>query len=450
MGIRYELPLMRWQAIKYRPQPWQREKLHMRTERIITNTTARQVGKTHALGALIDERLSLPPDEFGPRHMALLGPTYQKARLGVEKYLEMVLPVYGADFVQQNLSEHRLWIPSTGARLNWLSGDDPKSVVGFTFSDVATDESQDISDLVIAKFLPTMGVRQASMWNFGTPDITPDQTWFKANWIRGQDDGYPDNFSSTVTAYECEFWKPEDILYQKQTLSERDFRMLMLGEWVDEEGQVFTGYQKALLPGGPEAINRHPEPEKYTQYAIGLDLAVYDDFTVLIVGERNTRIARAMYRWSSTDPYETYERIEDIANTWNRAIIVADETGIGIPMVRELRERLGVGRVFGQKLTSANKMELVGQLNADMEHRRLMFPAWPALVRELKAFVYHATPSGKLTAEAASGYHDDTITALMMLNLAFRRRTSGVQAGYNYLDTPGSRVPRSGRIYLND
>ena len=447
MPTRDALPLRRWAAINYRPQPWQVHKLHRRAESTVTLTTARQVGKSFAAGALIDERISLPPDEFGPRHVAVLGPTYSKAKLVVDKYLEFVLPTYGRDFVQTNLQDHRLWIPSTNARLNWLSSDDPKSVVGFTFSDAITDESQDIPDLVMGKFSPTLGIRSAHLWSFGTPDITPDQTWFKAAWIRGTDDGYPNEFSATVECYECEFWTQENILKEKTRLSEREFRMLMLGQWVDEEGQVFTGFNKAVMN---EPIDPAPTPTPYTQYAIGLDLAVYEDFTVLIVGERNTRLCRAMYRWNTTDPFETYERVEEIANHWNRAIIVVDETGIGIPMVRELRERLGAGRVFGQKITPANKMEMVSLLNQDMEHRRIMFPAWPSLIRELKAYVYHATPSGKLTAEAASGYHDDTIAALMMLNLAFHRRAGNGASGYNWLETTESRFPRSSRVYLND
>lgn len=444
--MRDALPLRRWAAIAYKPQPWQTHKLHRRTEPTITLTTARQVGKSFAAGALIDERISLPPDDFGPRHVAVLGPTYQKARMSVEKYLEFILPTYGRDFVQTNLQEHRLWIPSTGARLNWLSADDPKSVVGFTFSDAITDESQDIPDLVMGKFTPTLGIRNAPLWNFGTPDITPDQTWFKANYIRGQDEGYSDNFSATVECYECEFWSPERILQEKMTMSEREFRMLMLGQWVDEEGQVFGGFQKAIMPG---ALDPNPQPTPYTQYAIGLDLAVYEDFTVLIVGERNTRICRAIYRWNSTDPFETYDRVEDLANHWNRAVVVADESGLGIPMVRELRERLGSGRVYGQKITSANKMEMVGMLNADMEHRRIMFPEWPSLIRELKAYVYHATPAGKLTAEAASGYHDDTIMALIMLNLAFHRRTGNGSSGYNWLETTARRFSGSSRMYTD-
>lgn len=431
MEPRNELPIKRWAAIGYKPQPWQVQKLHRRMEQTVTLTTARQVGKTYAAGALIDELLSKPPDHVGPPHVAVLGPTYQKARMSVEKYLEFVLPAYGREFALTNLSEHRLWIPSTGARLQWLSADDPKSVVGFTFSDAISDESQDIADIVIGKFSPTLGIRKGRFFNFGTPDITPDQTWFKSNYIRGQDPEFPDVFSATVEAYESEFWTPERILNERMTLSDREFKMLMLGQWTDEEGQVFTGYAKAVIPG---PVDPAPSPEPFVRYVIGLDLAIVDDFTVLIVGEQNTGIARAMYRWSNTDPFEAYERIEEIAVRWNNAQIFADESGIGKAMVAELRRRLGANRVHGITITHVNKMELIGRLNADMEHRRLMFPEWPALIRELKAFLYHATPSGRLTAEAAAGYHDDTVMALVMLNQGFRRGRNAGSTGYNWLE----------------
>lgn len=441
------LPLKRWAAIGYSPQPWQVHKLHRRMERIVTLTTARQVGKTYAAAALIDELLSKPPDKQGPPHVAVLGPTYSKARLSVEKYLEFVLPAFGRDFAVTNLSEHRLWVPSTGARLNWLSADDPKSVVGFTFSDAITDESQDISDLVMGKFSPTLGVRKARLWSFGTPDITPDQTWFKSDYVRGQDPDFPDFYSDTVECFECEYWSLEKIEEERLRLSSREWRMLMLGQWADEEGQVFTGYHKAIWPGD---IDPDPQPDRHSNYAIGVDLAVYEDFTVLIVGDLATRQCVAMYRWNNTDPKETYDRIEDIANQWNHATLMCDETGVGLGMVAALRERLGTNRVYGMKITPSNKMEMVGTLNADMEHRRIMYPNWPTLIRELKAYLFHATPSGRLTAEAAAGYHDDTITALLLLNLCFHRRMRGGNTGYNWLEQDGEpRLKRPGRVLIN-
>jgi hypothetical protein len=446
MAERTSFPLRRWRALNYDPQRWATDKLHARTERFKTLTTARQVGKTTAAAALIDEMLHTDPWDLaqrGPAHLGILGPTYSKARMSVELFLEKAQQAYGTSYVKTNMNDHRLWIPETGAKLQWLSADDPKSVVGYTFSDTITDESQDISDLVIDKFWPTLGIRKASLTSFGTPDITPEQTWFKSNYIRGQDEEWEDYWSANVTAYENKFMAIEDIIIAKNTLSDREFRMLYLGEWVDEEGGVFPGFSKAVLP---EGTPDYGEPKPNVIYVIGLDLAIYEDFNVAIVGEKNTRTAIAIERWHQQDLFQTYDRIEELSRKWNNAAIHADESGIGIPMVRELRGR-GL-RVTGTKITSANKMEMVSQLNSDMEHRRIQFPAWKALIRELKAFVYHATPSGKLTANAAAGYHDDTIWALIFLMKAMRSGR-GTGRGYNYIEQQGrDRVDRSRMIMV--
>lgn len=446
MAVRTNLPLRRWAALGYTPQDWAKYKLHIRMERFKTLTTARQVGKTTAATALIDELLHKEPWDMrdrGPAHVGLLGPTYGKARFAVDLYLEWAQQAYGTSYVKTNMNDHKLWIPDNGAQLHWLSGDDPKSVVGYTFTDAITDESQDISDLVIAKFWPTLGIRRASLTSFGTPDITPEQTWFKSNFIRGQDDEWTDYWSACVTAYENKFMPVEDIIIAKNSISDREFRMLYLGEWVDEEGGVFSGFAKALLPEGFSELD---EPEKGVRYVIGCDLAIYEDFNVCIVGEKNTRTAVNMQRWHQQDLFVTYDRIEELSRKWNNADIHADETGIGIPMVRELRGR-GL-RVTGTKISPGNKMELISQLNQDMEHKRITFPPWKALVRELKAFVYHATPSGKLTANAAAGYHDDCIWALILLNKGMRSGR-GAGQGYNYLDqrdTRGMPVADRGEI----
>ena len=91
-------------------------------------------------------------------------------------------------------------------------------------------------------------------------------------------------------------------------------------------------------------------------------------------------------------------------------------------------------RIARTVIGPSNKMEMVGRLAADMEHRRLMFPEWDELRRELDAYVYQVTPSGKLTANAAAGFHDDCVWALILLNEAFHRRRGGTrQVQENYL-----------------
>lgn len=430
MGVRTQLPLRRWKFLGYKPQPWQLERLHLRDEPIRTLTTARQVGKSFGIAAHLDELMEKPADDFGPPDVGILAPELGKAKMLVDKYIDFVSKSFGSDYYKTNLQDKVLWIPTTGAKMRWQSAEDIKGVVGFTFSDAVTEESQDIADIVFNRWSPTLGVRNASLVSVGTPDITPDQTWFKAQYIKGLDEGYPDHYSANVTAYECEYWTPERILLEKNRMSEREFRMLMLGEWVDEEGNVLPGYMKGIVPG---EIDPDPQPQPGVQYIIGLDIAVHEDFNVMIVGERNTKIAVAYERWNRTDSIESFDRIEEFSKRWNNAPVVIDATGLGgITWARELRER-GI-RVHEHTITRVNKLPNLAALNADMEHRRIMYPAWPVLIRECKAMVFHRTPAGNLTAEAAAGFHDDFVMALMLLNLGFRAR-KGTSGGFNVFDT---------------
>lgn len=442
MPVREALPLKRWAAIGYKPQPWAIPKLHLRAEPMITLTTARQIGKSFAGAALLDELMSKEAPDGNPAHIGLIAPTYAKTRFILDRWLEWQQRAFGRDSIRTNFNEHWALNEFTGAKVTWVSADDPASVVGHTFSHAIGDECQNISDLVHDKFLPTLAVRNAPFTSFGTPDITPEQTWFKSQWILGQDEDAPDFYSATVSVYESPLWTPDKIAQQKALLSEREFRMLMLGEWVDEEGMVFVGYESALLPG----VIENPEPRPGIQYVIGCDVAVYNDFTVLIIGERNTGVTCAMYRWNSTDPFVTYDRIQEIAERWNNALIVIDSTGIGLPMSRELQQR-GL-RVMPQTISPKTKMPMIGGLQAALEHRRIMIQPWPALIRELKAFVYHETPSGLLTASAAAGYNDDTIMALVMFHLGCRMRVNGGGRGANWLEGSDSRSLRERALIL--
>jgi len=405
--------LDRWQLKGYTPNERSLNRVHLVDARVNTATTARQVGKTETGAIELDLGLIEQREDETTPHVGLVAPTYGKARLMVDKLEERYLNAFGRDYYKTNYNDHTLWLPHSGARFRWMSADDPKSVTGFTFTKVETDESQDIPDTVMDKLIPTMSVHSANLLSFGTPDITPEQTWFKDNWVRGQDEDWDGYASSTVTAYENPWMGLEDVLDAQRRLTEREFAMLYLGQWVDEEGGVFQNYEGALLHE-----SQVPKFDSSKRYCMGIDLAIHDDFNVVFLAEAATRQVIGMWRWNREHESITYDRIVELWETHGQPYAVADASGLGRPMVSELQNR-GM-QVTGRVITSANKLPMVKQLAADIEHRRIMFPAYPALVRELRAFMYHATAAGNLTARAASGYNDDTIMSLVLLNEALR------------------------------
>ena len=420
------------------------ENVHSHPARFITGTTARQVGKTLTAGMVIVEGLNEPPDpEFGPPVVGLLASTYAKAGLAmleVEKYLE---EAFGKDSFVKNKNEHYLRIKATGATLWWMSATDPESVVGFTLSLLVTDESQFISDAVWNKIRPTLSVRDARVVSFGTPDITVDQTWYRANWVRGQDVDLPQYHSFKVSAYQSPWVSLEEIEEAKRTMTEDEFRRLYLAEWVSHESGVFASWRNAQVP------QEYIRPQS-ARRVMSIDFGMKDDFTVVMLGEPATRSLLEMKRYNLVGSVELYDIIENLWLEWDRPHVIVDASGLGLPMAEALDEK-GM-RTQKIVITAVNKMQMVGRLTADMQHRRLVVPVeWTVLERELDAYVYQRTPAGKLTANASAGYHDDSVWALILMNEAFHRRRGAVgDTEQNYLKNSNSVLLGEGTTSVPD
>ncbi len=376
-------------------------------------------------------------DLFGPPHVGVLSYDYKRAELSVLRYVAIVKRAFGDDYIKVNMNKHEAVIPTTGAHLTWLSADDPDAGIGFTFSKMIIDEGQRVSDAVIDKLWPALDARMASVRAFGTPDITPDQTWFRGMYVRGTDQSDTDYYSYTLNWRDNPWMSREAVETARATLPDREFRMLYEGEWVDDEGAVFKYLDAAMLGEAPKF-----NPEK--RHILAVDLAVRDDFTVVTIGEEATRRVVAMERWNLTEPSITYDRIKTLWLKYGQPNVVGDESGMGDAMLPELRNR-GM-RVRGIKITAANKMAMVGRLAGALEHGRIRFYPYDVLMNELRAFMYKATPSGKLTAAAPARYHDDCVMSLMLLNEGMRS-TQTSQEQYDYTNPNGDIKSRIRKMF---
>jgi hypothetical protein len=412
----------------YTPQKWALDNVHGQEARYIAAVTSRQAGKSFCAAIEVDDAMSQPENEFGLPVVGLIAPTYSHCDIVVDRYLEFLTKAFGRESFKYNQNKHLVTIEdpaagTVGARFQWLSADDPLFAMGRTYSRLLFDEGQRVSDAVFQKARPTVSVRDGDIRAFGTPDINPEQSWFKGLWLRGQDDD-PEYHSFSLPWTENKFMSAKDIKEAKDQSTDREFRMLYLGEWVDDEGSFFTDFERSLLPTTDVYESGH-------KYAMGVDFAAMEDYNAVVVADLSTRTCVYRKRWNKTDPLLTYEEIERIWHDWGKPTAFCDETGLGgIAMMSELKER-GIRCVpikFGANQYSNQKMEIYSRLAADLEHRRLMFPSeWEDVIRELKGFVYQRTPSGRVTAAAAAGYHDDLVAALALVNegLRMRSRTTG-------------------------
>lgn len=427
--------LRRWSLLGYSPNKWSLDNVHNCLQRYIIGTTGRQVGKTQTAAMEIDSGMSEPIGQFGAPWVGVLGSSYDKAELSVNLYTENLTRVFGKDSYRINQNKHELTIldsaaGTVGARLKWLSADDAYSVVGFTFSKLIVDEAQAVPDEVFFKIRPTLDVRDARMFVFGTPDITQAQSWFEGMWLRGQDLLDSAYHSFSVASWETPWMKPETILDAKESMPENEFLRLYGGKWINGAGRVFPNPEIAITDHVPTF-----DPTK--RYVASLDLAIYEDFNVLLIGEAATRTAIYKVRWNQTDPSITYDRVAAELEKFGNPPLYTDATSpAGMAMSVGLRDR-GL-RVRPVEFTASNKLDLVHQLASDIQHRKIMYPQWDDLMQEFRAYVYNHTPSGRLTANAAAGFHDDIIMSLVLLDEGFRQRahTTGSEGIRNYMSKP--------------
>jgi hypothetical protein len=156
------------------------------------------------------------------------------------------------------------------------------------------------------------------------------------------------------------------------------------------------------------------EPVPGTVYFGGLDLARTEDYTVLVIVDRDARVV-CVDRFTRLDWAIQVNRVRATAKRYNNARLLVDSTGSGEPVFENLR-RAGC-YVEGYPFTAKSKSDLVTNLSLMLENRRLVLPKpelWPEGIEELEAFEYTATDSGGVRMEAPYGMHDDCVIALAL------------------------------------
>lgn len=155
------------------------------------------------------------------------------------------------------------------------------------------------------------------------------------------------------------------------------------------------------------------EPVMGRQYVIGVDLAKYEDWTVLIVLDRTSHEIVYFDRFNKIDWNLQKSKIEALARRYNNAKCRIDATGVGDPVVEDLI-RTGI-TVEPFKITSITKKQIVENLVLLLEQDKIKLPDIPELIDELESFSYELNErTGHVMYCAPSGKHDDIVIALCL------------------------------------
>jgi phage FluMu gp28-like protein len=332
--------------------------------------------------------------EAGIKHFWWVAPTYQQAKIAfniLDKALKHIAKV--------NRSELKIEIFNE-ITFEFKSAERPDNLRGFGLEYLVMDEAAHIDERVWHDVLrPALADKQGKLLAISTPN---GQNWFYQLWLRGQNK--EGNYASwQMPTMMNPYIKPEEIEELRRSLPERVFKQEIEAQFIEGASSVFRHID--------ECIKQYTVPcNPSGGVVLGVDLAKYEDFTVIIAMDETGRVID-FDRFNNLDWEIQKARIIDKARKY-RAKVVLDSTGVGDPIFEDLRKS-GIN-VEGYKFTHESKQKLINSLSIAIESQTITLPYISELITELKAYEYRLTNSGKVVMNAPAGHHDDCVIALAL------------------------------------
>ena len=340
-----------------------------------------------------------------PNLVGVVSDTYEHAELVVSPLVAEIEKLFGTTAFSLNKNAHILKMTEDfgSHELRWFSADNPRAGQGFTFSTLFVDEAQNVSDEFWVNTRPALGARMAQVFACGTPDPVQDSTWFEGLFINGLDDENPDYYAYSIPCT-LNKWLPEsDVRDALYSLTEQEFKMKYMGQWVKNEGVVFRNPETCFT-------GKYEEPLQGSSYSIGLDLAKHVDFTVAYVIDTKRKAIVARTRIQGIGYVEVANKVTEMYQKYHARRVRLDSTGVGAPIADMLRANNV--RVVEYTFTNKSKGELVSTLAREIEHKRVSFPQEDKqLLRELRAFGRSVSKAGNVMYSAPVNSHDDCVVA---------------------------------------
>lgn len=309
-----------------------------------------------------------------------------------------------------------------GSLISFKSAEQGETALrGFTADFLAVDECAFIPDNIWYTIMPWCDAKKAPCLMTSTPFIKEGFFWVYYNYGCN-------NQNNVMTVDWCDekyrediekILPPERLEEYRLMLPARQFKSEYLGEWLDDDGQVFTGFKECK-----------------GKFSIGLNDRLYvgidwgnntdnDDTVISIINQDGNQVY--LDYWNNLNTTEQIDRIYEIIKPYESQIISIQPelNSIGTPYTDLLKERLQVStrnKVEGFQTTNKSKADLVTELQVAFEQRMIGLLDDDKQMRELSVYAAEYNPKTKnVSYNAPQGLHDDICIALMLSWNAFKK-----------------------------
>lgn len=216
------------------------------------------------------------------------------------------------------------------------------------------------------------------------------------------------------TCWDSPYWDKNELEKLQLETPQLVWKQEYLAEFIDDGGSVFRNILQNIT-------NREDsEARAGATYIIGIDLAKFQDFTVIMVADVSSKEIVYIERFNEIDWSFQKQKILNVWNKFKRPRIIIDATGAGNPIYDDLHNA-GVN-IEPFIFTASSKKELIWDLAIALDNKEIKYPNNELLINELESFGYEMTRAGNITYSAPDGMHDDMVIALALVNKLIKLR----------------------------
>lgn len=288
-----------------------------------------------------------------------------------------------------------------GAYIDFRSADRPENIEGFGYDKFFVNEA----GIVLKDEYLWNNAIKPMLWDYKASGVIGGTPKGKGEFFilaqRGKTHQQDYEFFH-YTSFENPYLDKELLKQDILSMPERVIKQEVYAEFLDDTGVVFRGVL--------DVCTAHPSQAKPGHiYVLGVDLAKVQDFTVIVVYDRTDNQQVYYKRMNQIEWPLQKKYIKSISETFNKALVMLDATGLGDPIADDLtRDGVPVEPI---KLTNEMKKEIIEKLVIWVEQKKLQLLSLEDQINEFTNFTYDISSSGRIVYSAPVGFHDDIVIA---------------------------------------
>ena len=313
-----------------------------------------------------------------------------------------------------------------GSTILFKSAEQRDSLRGYTYTGLlCIDEAAYIQDEVFSIVKPSTDVHKTPVLIVSTPKF---RLGFFFELFQKGLIGNPNISSYDFNDYDTSALLSASALEMyKQMLPKNQFLTEYLGEFLDSDSSVFTGFKECI---------KQAKNDDYRQVYVGIDWGNgtnNDDTVICGINEKGEQVFLEYFNNKNTT--EQIEYIYFYLKPYLPKIkrILCECNSLGKPLTELLRTRLGKsGLVQDWITTNESKARLVSQLQVAFEQKKISIIDDDKQTAELSMYeASYNMKTGNVSYNAPAGGHDDICIGLM---LSLESKISGMKTGqYSFL-----------------